>query len=186
MYASENENVTFQAHQISGASRAVRIWSVSSLLFVGIICLGLMAVTFLKVNVVDDLRLYENTLRSEVGLLDQLRSQKQSLEQSCGDLTKRTRKIHRCTDPECNSPYIFLKEVANLTPPGIELQSLVCAMKALQITGQAQSMRQLTKFMHALGKSSLFAEPKLVDVHNEKDDSSTKVLFELRLLKGNQ
>lgn len=184
MYAGENENVTFQANQISGASQAVRLWCMASLLFVGIFCLGLVAVTYLKTHVVNDLQVYESNLRSEVGLLDQLRAQKQSLEQSCGDLTKRTRKVHRCADLSCSSPYLFLKEVADLTPQGITLQSLVCTTKALQITGQAHNMRQLTKFIHALGQSALFVEPKLVDVHNEKNNTS--VLFELRLLKGNQ
>lgn len=184
MYANESENITFQAHQISGSTRTVRVWFVGSLLFLGIVCLGLIAITYLKIHLVEDLQAYEKNLRAEIGLLDQLRSQKQSLEQSCGDLTKRTRKIHRCTDQACNSPYLFLKEVANLTPPGVTLQSLVCMSKALQIMGQAHSMRQLTKFIHALSQSSLFVEPKLVDVHNGKNN--TEVLFELRLLKGKQ
>lgn len=180
----ESKNMTFVAHQITGASRVVRIWFISSLVLIAVIVGALLTLTYIKLTMIDDLRAYEHNLRSEITLLDQLRSQKKVIDESCSVLTKRIHKVQQCTNPAFNSPYIFLKEVANLTPIGVSLQSFVSTHKVVNITGQAQTMRQLTKFMHALGQSKVFTEPKLVTVQSEKKPVITKVTFEIRLLKG--
>ena len=181
---AESENMTFVAHQVTGASRVVRTWFLSSLVFISLVVAVLLAVTYLKLHMIDDVRAYEHSLRSEVALLDQLRAQKQTLEQTCSESTKRLNKVQRCTNCTLNSPYLFLKEVANLTPVGVTLASFASTHKVVHVIGQAQTMRQLTKFVHALGKSKIFTEPKLVNVQSEKNAGVENITFEVRLLKG--
>jgi type IV pilus assembly protein PilN len=150
-------------HRQMRRARAQRMFTGLAVLFAGL-GVAVVAVGQYWISSAQERQEHRNAfLREEIAKLDKQIAEISQLKEKTQNLLARKDVVESLQANRGESVRLFA-ELSNRVPEGLYLKNLKQTGDAFSISGYAQSSARVSTFMRALNESTLFQEPKLVEV----------------------